>query len=329
MKRLSLLDKLKIFWDVSQSSYLFAVLLIVLIILAYIFLATNKKNAKKNKMIYIGVTITVLVFITFLYQSSIKQLLDYLIDNLFISILYPNFAIYFAMMIIMNIIVWISIFRFQTSEIIKRINIIIYIIMNYLLALIIKVVDTSKISILNKTSVFSNQKATALIELSSMIFIIWIIYLIIYKIILVYIRKDYKPKVKKVIINKKILPENFEPLETPRFIIGNMKKNLSKNYESVLTPNLVYGNINKKSLVLEDEQTKKAKEEIENLLTLDDYRLLLKILRNEKEKELEELKMKKAQEELNKQRILEMKKQEELREQEKYTELEMLYRSMR
>ena len=329
MKRLSLLDKLKIFWDVSQSSYLFAVLLIVLIILAYIFLATNKKNAKKNKMIYIGVTITVLVFITFLYQSSIKQLLDYLIDNLFISILYPNFAIYFAMMIIMNIIVWISIFRFQTSEIIKRINIIIYIIMNYLLALIIKVVDTSKISILNKTSVFSNQKATALIELSSMIFIIWIIYLIIYKIILVYIRKDYKPKVKKVIVNKKILPENFEPLETPRFIIGNMKKNLSKNYESVLTPNLVYGNINKKSLVLEDEQTKKAKEEIENLLTLDDYRLLLKILRNEKEKELEELKMKKAQEELNKQRILEMKKQEELREQEKYTELEMLYRSMR
>ena len=158
--------------------------------------------------------------------------------------------------------------------------------MNYLLALIIKVVDTSKISILNQTSVFSNQKATALIELSSMIFIIWIIYLIIYKIILVYIRKDYKPKVKKVIVNKKILPENFEPLETPRFIIGNMKKNLSKNYESVLTPNLVYGNINKKSLVLEDEQTKKAKEEIENLLTLDDYRLLLKILRNEKEKEL-------------------------------------------
>ena len=305
MKRLSLLDKLKVFWDVSKSSYWFAILLIGLIIIAYIFLSTNKKNAKKNKTIYIGITITVLVLLSFLYHSSLTQLLNYLIDNLFISILYPNFAIYFAMIIIMNIIVWISIFHFQTSETIKRINIIIYVIMNYLLALIINVVDVSKINILNKTSVFTNQKATALIELSSMIFILWIIYLLLYKVILIYIRKDYKPKVKKVIINKKVLPENYEPLKTPDYMIGNMKK----------------------KVIVEDEKTRKAKEAIENTLTLEDYRLLLKLLQKEKEKELIELQNKK--EELNRQRIQELKRQEELREQEKYTELEMLYRGIR
>ena len=73
MKRLSLLDKLKVFWDVSKSSYWFAILLIGLIIIAYIFLSTNKKNAKKNKTIYIGITITVLVLLPLLVQVVIMM----------------------------------------------------------------------------------------------------------------------------------------------------------------------------------------------------------------------------------------------------------------
>ena len=88
-------------------------------------------------------------------------------------------------LIITNIIVWISIFSFKSSKLIKRLNIAIYVIMNYLLALILSVINTNKLDIFTQESIYGNKKVTALIELSSGVFLIWIIFLILYKLILI------------------------------------------------------------------------------------------------------------------------------------------------
>jgi len=318
MNKLSLLDKWKVFWQVSTSSYWAFIILILLIVAGYFFLKTNPRNQKRNKRIYIGLSSIMILLVLIVYHPSLSQFFDYFMNNVFIAILFPNLALYFAMIIILNIIVWISILNYQSSEIIKRVNVIIYIIMNYLLVLTLKVVDTGKLDIFQKSSVYTNTKATALIEISSFIFILWIIYLILYKIILVYIRKDYKPKVRRVIIRKKKLPENYEPIQMPSYL---------------------YGNVGKRTI--ENQNSKEATEELEKMLTVEDYRLLIKILKEEKEKEKKEnkekeiiesekqqlLRQKRIQEE--KEKIAEMKLQEKIREEEKYTELEMLYRSMK
>ena len=316
MSKMSLLDKIKVFFEVSKSSSWFLLIISLLLVVGIVLIRTNKKNTDRNKKIYIAFALIVTSLVVLNYHESINNIFDYMMNNLFIAIYFPNLAIYFAAIIITNVIVWISIFNFKTSEIIKRLNVVIYMIINYLLFLILNVVSTNKLDVFSRDSIYKNTKATALIELSSIIFIIWIVFLIVYKIILVYLRKDYKPKVKKILVKKEIkkLPENYEPVNTPNFI---------------------YGNIPQKINIEVDQKEEELKKVYEDMLTLDDYKQILELLKNKKKKPKkiiveEDIKEKQKEESIKLERIkIELLKQREKeKEQNNFTELENLYRSI-
>ncbi len=319
MSKMSFWDKLAVFFTVSKSSYLFIVIIALLLVIGTIFMTTNQKTAKRNKTIYIVCSVFMLLFLLLSYHTSLSKIFDYMMNNLFIAIYFPNLAIYLGAMITLNIIVWISIFNFKTTDIIRKVNVVVYVIMNYILALILSVINTEKLDVFTQSSVYQNSKATALIELSSTIFIIWIIFLVLYKVILIYLRKDYMPK--KVVVRKPVkqLPENFEPVHMPEFIFGETSKEKKEPVidpipELVLTP---------VSIPEIKETPRRDTKDFEDMLTVEDYKLLLKMLKEQKEKD------KRAsilREELQ---IEKLKRKELEREQEKYTELEKLYRSVR
>jgi hypothetical protein len=291
MSKMSFADKVGILLDVSKSSKLFIALLIILALFGFILATTNRKNRKRNKLIYIISSIFILVFLIVLYHSSLGNMFSYMMDNFFIVVYFPNLAVYLAAIIATNIITWISIFNFKTSKKIRNINIFVYIIMIYLMALLLNVINNNNLDIFTQSSVYTNNQATALIELSSLVFMLWIIFLILYKIILIYLRKDYKPKVRRVIVRRKKLPDNFQPKEIPDYAYGKV----SKKVETVKSN--------------EDAITK----QFDQMLTLDDYKLLLKMLKEQKEKER-----------------LEKLRQEELQKEEsKFIELQNLYRSVK
>ena len=297
MSKMSLIDKLNIFLEVSKTSKLFIVVLIALVILAFIFFRTNKKNAKTSKKIYLIVYIFVLLFVIISFNKSLASIFDYMMNNLFIAIYFPNLAIYFAAIIATNIILWISIFNFKTDKLIKNINIIVYCLMNYLLVLILSIINTEKLDVFTQTSVYGNKQAQALIELSSGLFIIWIIFLIIYKIIRIYQNRN-KTSLEKAIIEEKrsrVLPNNITEIKAPRYAQALPKKPTIKPQPQ---PTKVQ---------------QQAVSEIDKLLTLDDYKLLLTILKEKKEKDRSE---KEAKEKIE-------------QEQSKFMELQELYRSVR
>lgn len=378
MSKLTLWKKLAIFWQVSKSSYLFLIVLAVLLILGFIFLTTNKRNSKRRKLVYIISSAVILVLMIAFYHGSLASIFDYMMNNLFIAIYFPNLAIYFAAIIIMNIILWVSLFSFKTTNIIKKVNVVIYVIMNYLLALLLSVINTNKLDIFNQASVYGNNDARALIELSSFVFVIWIIFLVIYKLILIYLRKDYKPKVKKVIVKKTVkkLPDNFIPTTTPEYILGNKKnketiiftepiksriiepiedKVVIENKDVVIEkpaqqtviitpkeetivikpddePSIVEQIVEEPKKVVEKvvEETKEVVKTVveepkiiastedlstnfEQMLTVEDYKLLLKMLQEQKEKE----------------RLEKLRKEQLAKEENKFIELQALYRSAR
>jgi hypothetical protein len=155
---------------------------------------------------------------------------------------------------------------------------------------------TKKLDVFTQASIYQNKQAQALIELSSVIFVLWIIFLIVYRIIMIYLKKEYKVpvKVKKVYVKEKVsmLPENISKIEAPSFAKAVPEKPLIEVKE-----------------VEEDTLTKK----IEDNLTLEDYKVLLKMLKEQKRKE----------------RLARMKKQQEHDEQAKFRELQELYRSVK
>ena len=269
MSKMSFWEKLDILFDLSKSSYLYILIIFALLALGIIFTTTNKKNIDLNKKIYIGFAIFTFTCMFLIFHKSLSKIFDYMMNNLFIAIYFPNLAIYLAAIIITNIIVWFSIFNFKTSDSIRKLNTIIYLLMNYLLALVLSIIHKNNLDVFARESIYTNKQATAIIELSSIIFIIWILFLIIYKIILIYLKRDYKPKMKKVVVKKEVkkLPENYKEKEIPDYIYGKAPKR-----ENQIT-------------ILEKESTKAY----EDLFTLEDYKILLKMLLEKKYTKVEKI----------------------------------------
>lgn len=270
MSKLSLFDKIGIMFETTASSNLHILAVLILIVLGLALSTTTKKNEKRNKIVYISYTIFILVFVTVSYHSSLGNMFSYMMNNFFIAVYFPNLAIYLAAIIVTNIILFISIFNYKTSTEIKNLNVVVYTIMNYLLLLVLTVINRANLDIFSTQSVYENKEATALIELSSLIFIIWIIFLIVYKVILIYLKKEYRPKVKKVIVRKKVkkLPENFVPLEAPYYIYGNIP--------------------HRERIVIKNQENPLLKE-FESRFTLEEYKLFSKILKEHKMKTSPEL----------------------------------------
>ena len=311
MSKLSFLDKLRILFDLSKSSVLYLIILIALISLGIVLISNNRKNEKRNKTIYISISVFILFTLIIMYHSSLGNMFQYMMENFFVVLYFPNLAIYLAALIATNII-WISIFSYKSSKQIKTLNTIVYIIMNYLLALLLNVINKNNLDIFTKKSVYTNENATALIELSSTLFFTWIIFLIIYKIILIYLRKDYKPKVKKILIKKRVkkLPENFLPVTSPSYIYGEAPKKPVVEQEK---PVMIKENINNEV------------NEYEKMLTLDDYKRVLKLLQSQTEKKKQETAIRKDLE-IEQKKYDDLIKKQHKNEQAKYEELLNLYR---
>ncbi|MBQ3512007.1 MAG: hypothetical protein IJA30_06925 [Bacilli bacterium] len=242
MTQTTILEKLKIVFDVSMSSKLFIAVIAFIILLAVVALKTNKKNVKRGKLIY-GLTYSlILIAILVFYHESLGKMFDYMMNNFFIVLYFPNVAVYLVAIIITNIILLISVFNFKTAKLVRNINITVYGIIHYLLALVLNVISKNNLDIFSQTSVYGNKDAQAIIEFSSAIFIVWIIFLIFYKIIRKYQKKDVVPVKRKVIVKKvRALPEGIKEVDVPLFVKAQPKKQeaVKVNEEPVIIAELV------------------------------------------------------------------------------------------
>jgi len=267
MDKLSFLDKLKVLIDVSSSSKLFVLVIAFFFFLGLVFYKTNEKNKKNVRSIYIAIILFVVIFLLVSYYKSIGNMIDYLTNNLFVLIYFPNLAAYLTAIVIMNIILIVSLFNYKVSKLIKNINITVYCVLNYILALILNVINTYNLDVFKTESVYQNRSAQALIELSSIIFVVWILFLIVYRLIMVYLKKEYKQPVKKVIVKKKVrvLPDYINETTIPNIVRTGYKEE-----KPVIVP-------------LTNEE--KILKQLDQMLTIEDYKILLKLLKEKQKKD--------------------------------------------
>lgn len=224
MTQTTILDKLKVILDVSMSSKLFIAVILFIILITLVSLTTNRKNVRRTKIIYGLTYLIIIAAIIVFYYDSLGKMFDYMMNNFFIVLYFPNVAVYLAAIIITNIIVLVSVFNFKTPKLVRNINVIIYGIINYLLALVLNVVTKNNLDIFSQTSVYGNANAQAIIEVSSTIFMIWLAFLVIYKMIRMYQKKD-EPVRRKVIVKKvRKLPDGIVEVPVPLFVKGQPKK---------------------------------------------------------------------------------------------------------
>ena len=104
MKNVNIFDSISVFFSVMFTSQMFVVLIIFLLFLLFIRYRSRKhKSFIKIKNLYLASVFFISLFVLIVYHQYIFDIFDYMMDNLFIVLFFPNFAVYFASLIILNI----------------------------------------------------------------------------------------------------------------------------------------------------------------------------------------------------------------------------------
>lgn len=268
MRQLSMLENLNILKDISISNIFLLILIIIMIILIIIFSSTNRMNVKRKRKFYISFYVIGISLIIIKFFKYISPMFDYMMNNFFDVFFFPNLAVYLAGIISVNVILWITTLNGKESRIIKIINSIVWAIIHYIFVVFLITVNNDKLDVLSQSSIYTNEKTLAIIEISSIIFVSWIMFLVIYNLIKKVIYKKKGLSVEQITVYSKKIAEKtvdnkIRMVEPPYFV-----RMISKNKPKV----------SKKEMSKECLAYEKA-------LTLEDYKLVLQILKEEKEKE--------------------------------------------
>lgn len=168
----TLLDKLNLIYKfVKDNSFTFLiVLLIIIILLDFIY----GNNSKQTKILYICIMILTLVYGLFEYYKPLLNILDIYITYIFKLTYFPSIIDYFSMIIITIIVEIYSIKKLNGVQ--KNINIWISIIIELLFIINIIALNNINIDLNNITSIYENDLLLSIFQISSIVFMIWIIY---------------------------------------------------------------------------------------------------------------------------------------------------------
>lgn len=277
MTKTTILEKFKIIFETTMSSKMLIAVIAFIILLAVVALTTNKENAKRTKSIYAFVYAAIIIGLLVMYHDSLGKMFDYMMNNFFIVLYFPNVAVYMAAIIITNIIIWTSVFDQKTPKILRIINVIAYGVIHYLLALVLNIVSTKELDIFSQTSIYGNREVQAIIELSSGIFIIWIIFLMFYKAIRHFQLKDAVTVKQNVVVKKvRALPANIKEVEAPMFAKAQPRKEeiVTKAVDEGLVNQLVeQANLEKDILAQQLHETKFRLQQAEQQLTIQEHEI--------------------------------------------------------
>ena len=183
MINMSLFEKIKCFFQIVVNNNSSLLIISILAFLAFLILFTCKLNRKLIKILYIMFYIGAILLIGVIYYEQILTLIDYLIENIVANLLFPNLAIYVAVLLVINSIVLITIFSNKIKFYVKSINIVCFVISQLFLYLIIDNVIVNNINVYEKLSIYTNQELLVLIELSMQLFVVWILVLLVIRFV--------------------------------------------------------------------------------------------------------------------------------------------------
>ena len=104
MAKMSFIDKLGILFKIIASSKIYIIIFLVLLLIGYILTSRNRKKDKTLKRLCLLIYIIVLGIIIYKHRTNLGNMFDYMMNNFFIAVYFPNLAIYLAAIIITNII---------------------------------------------------------------------------------------------------------------------------------------------------------------------------------------------------------------------------------
>ena len=218
MVEYTLFEKISMLFNLLLESPLFLIIILG-IFLMIIDIKYISKNSKKTMKIYLIIIAVVMVLLIYSYLDSFTNVFDSIAQNIALFFYFPSVLEYITTLIIGLIIVLISIFSKRITKKIKTINITVFGTNILLFFLILDQIASNEVDLNNKISIYTNSNMMILLNLSLLIFIIWLIGLGLYKIIKLLNKKAVLELPVNLDMDEKV-EESIDNLMQPQYIDG-------------------------------------------------------------------------------------------------------------
>ncbi len=212
MAPMSFGQKISKFISVFDTTTILLVLLSVVLI-SVMFLLSEGKTRKYSYMIY-GI---ILVVIGAVFHDSLFPLIDMFIERLFYLFYFPTGAIYMITLVTSHIIFIITLGNKKLEKTTKRINFLGFGLMQILCINILRYLSISDIDLTNELNFVRNQTMIGILELSMIIFVVWMGVLAFtsvarYMTTRVLLAKEYEALEPEVKEEKEVVLPDFKPV---------------------------------------------------------------------------------------------------------------------
>lgn len=304
MKFSNIFEKIGVLINLIIESNVFTIFLVAIIGIVLLKLANKINNKKMGIMIFVAQLLT-LVFVFFEGKEVLSNLGNNLIDNIFKNFYFPSIYIYLFIFVLSLVIFIYTLLNRFISKTYRTITNIYFLSLNFIFIILINVIAKNNIDIFEKTSLFTNNNTLVLLELSTLLFFIYIVVMsLVYftnSIILLVENKRIKTEKynnnlevtvpltnsdqyitsKKPIISFQNLVENIDKKEKLELVpeINNYNKNQNSTKEIQLVPEVSKGYRFIDPILLTESITneviKKNKEEsLEEKLNFIDFNII-------------------------------------------------------
>lgn len=175
----TILNKINLIYSfIKDNSFIFMILLLVLIILIDLIYGNNSKSTKR---LYAITIILIILYGTFEYYKPLLNIVDTYITNLVKLAYFPSLIEYFTMILITIFFQIYSIKKYEGVQ--KNINIWVAIFIEFLFITNVIAMKDITVDLSTITKIYEQDLLLSIFELSSMVFIVWIVTNIIINII--------------------------------------------------------------------------------------------------------------------------------------------------
>lgn len=269
MKYIELPEKISILVGLILESRILIVALMVILLLTFMFV--NKNIGKKKYFLLTGITLVISLIVTIVTNNGMLfKTFDDVMNNVFMNIYFPSVEFYIFILIVMLIVAIKSMFSRKLNMANKINNILMFFITFFLFISFLITIASNDIDIFNKASIYTNQASIVLLQLSTSVFVIWLlISLIIYIVSTIVERIEVKDdlRLEDVLTVKEDIPYNI----------------ILENDEEVVADNII---VNKPEVVLNNVELEEDSFIIENPVidentrfSLDQYRMFNRMLK--------------------------------------------------
>lgn len=178
---MSLFEKMKLVFEYMFSSFLPIGMFILSLLLLCILLVNIKANNKYINIAAIGIYLGFILGILITYSDYVKLCINSFVKAIINYIYFPSTFVYFLIFAFVTGLMIYTIFNKKINKTKKIVNYVCFSILYFFFMSFIVLCVYSGVDIYNTTALYKNEIILALVQISNLLFVIWLIFTGLYE----------------------------------------------------------------------------------------------------------------------------------------------------